>query len=484
MPRRNPGVGSLGDLSRADALALAYLALPSAIFIGGWILSPLGPVVAALVTLAVLSLTKPWSAPARSIGLWLVPVGIVAALWCVMAGVGHFVYANLDWKVRDSVLVDLVVRPWPVVYVVDDVVALMRAPIGFFLPAALVGKLWGTRAAELALFAWTFVGVALVFALMLRDRPTAKSALIRIGVFVVFSGMDIVGQVTHYKPYGLGEHLEWWAFLFQYSSHTTQLFWVPNHALPGWIAIAWLLGQDPRRLSVPVAVSFVVFAPLWSPLTAIGIAPIFAAALSRRLVADRSQTLAGDWLDWRMLVPVVACCALVFPYLVAGSDKLASGTNDNVRWVGEDFVPRYVEFVLFEFAGFALLLWRRNRRDPLLWSAIVVLLALPFYRFGPYNDLAMRASIPALALLAIRTGEWLSTPFARKDGAARLVAIALLGVGAVTPFMEFARVFIEPRWDVDIRRSLPDVTRGTHYFTPADQSWVKRFMRLPEVSGR
>jgi len=27
------------------------------------------------------------------------------------------------------------------------------------------------------------------------------------------------------------KHLEWWAGRYQYSSMTTQLFWVPNHAL-------------------------------------------------------------------------------------------------------------------------------------------------------------------------------------------------------------------------------------------------------------
>ena len=453
------------------------------IFLAGWVVWPIGPIAAALVGLAVLgAIVSRRSTRAEPIGPLIVPVVAIAGLWCVMAGVGHLVFANSDWVVRDGVLVDLVGKPWAVTYVLDGVVTLMRAPIGYFLPAALVGKVWGIQAAQYALLGWTLLGVVLVFLMMLRDRPSLKVAVVRIAIFVAFSGMDIVGQMAHYNPHPLGEHLEWWAFIFQYSSLTTQLFWVPNHALPGWIAIAWLLGQDPRRLPIAPAVLFVVFAPLWSPLTAIGIAPIVAVALLHRGIVARPGL--RELLDWRLLVPVAACCLLVFPYLVAGSSEVRSGGNAEIRWVGEDLVPRIIEFVLFEFAGFAALLLVRDRRDPLLWAAVVVLLALPWYRFGPYNDLAMRASIPALVLLAIRLGGWLSTPFVRRETGARLIAIALLVIGAVTPFMEFARVFITPRWDLDTQASLPDVTRGTHYLTPLDKPWLLRFVRRPDADRR
>lgn len=477
------GVPATASMTRAEAWALAYIALPTVIFLAGWIVLPVGPIAATLLALAVFaSVVGRRSLRTPPLGPLIVPVVAIAGLWCVLAGVGHLVFANADWVVRDGVLVDLVGKPWAVNYVLDGVVTLMRAPIGYFLPAALVGKVWGIHAAEYALLGWTLLGVVLVFVMMLRDRPPLKAAVVRIAIFVAFSGMDILGQIAHYNPHPLGEHLEWWAFIFQYSSLTTQLFWVPNHALPGWIAIAWLLGQNPRRLPITPAVLFIVFAPLWSPLTAIGIAPIVGVALVRRIVVTPPRL--GELVDWKMFVPVAACCLLVFPYLVAGSSEVRSGGNAEIRWVGEDLVPRIVEFVLFEFAGFAVLLLARDRRDPVLWAAVLLLLVLPWYRFGPYNDLAMRASIPALVLLAIRLGHWLSTPFAKRESGPRLIAIALLAIGAVTPFMEIARVFIEPRWEMNAEASLPDVTRGTHYLTPLDKPWLLRFVRLPDADRR
>ncbi len=52
-------------------------------------------------------------------------------------------------------------------------------------------------------------------------------------------------------------------------------------------------------------------------------------------------------------------------------------------------------------------------------------------------------------------------------------------IGAATPFMEFARVFIEPRWDMNVRASVIEVTRGSHYLTPLQQPWLQRFLRDP-----
>lgn len=476
-----------------DRIALAYVAVPSAIFVAGWIVWPLGPVAAvALMVGAILATRRDATmATATATATRAMPRAVawivagVAVAWCLAGGQGHVVFANQDWHVRDAVLLDLVRDAWPVRYAVDGVETLLRAPIGYYLPAALVGKAAGVASAEVALAAWTIAGVALTFALMLGDRPTPRAAAVRIGVFILFSGMDIVPSLFRNDPHDVGAHLEWWATIFQYSSQTTQLFWVPNHALPGWIAVAWLLRQDPRRVPVAPAVLFVVLTPLWAPLTALGIAALVGVALVRHAVGAGIVRVVRRLIDWRLVLPVVVCVALVYPFITAGSDKVPMGLTSDFRWIGEDIVQRYVEFVAFEFGAFALLLIARDRRDPLLWTAIAVLLALPIVRFGPYNDLAMRASIPPLTLIAVRMGAWLSSPRARgRDTDLRLVAAIVLVVGAVTPAMEFARSFITARWDMDRTASVIDVTRGTHYLAPADGRWLRTFLRDSDVSQR
>ncbi len=477
-----------GTVEMLDALPLLYLALPTFFYLAGWIVAPLGIPAAAALALCLVMLFPGVSSSARRIRLGQAAIALgIAAVWTTLGGVGHFVFANLDWTVRDAVLLDLVRNPWPVVYdsAPSQAAMMLRAPIAFYLPAAAIGKLLGIRFAELSLLLWTGLGVFLTFMLMQRDHPRASQLLVRLGVFILFSGMDIVGTVAHYNPHPIGEHLEWWAFLFQYSSHTTQLFWVPNHALPGWIAIAWLLGHQGKRLPIAPAILMVALTPLWSPLTAIGLAPIFGVAIVSELMRDRRVNWFAAVLDLRVVVPALICCALIYPYLLLGSETVASGAGYDVRWVGEDFVPRYFEFVIFEFALFAALLLWRYRLEPLLLCSIAVLLILPIYRIGGANDLAMRASIPALALLAMKLGDWLSTPLAQtRDASVRAIAVVLLAIGAVTPFMEIARVFLQPRWDMDTRHSLVEVTHGyaPHYLTPRDQVWANWVLRGESLS--
>jgi len=70
-------------------------------------------------------------------------------------------------------------------------------------------------------------------------------------------------------------------------------------------------------------------------------------------------------------------------------------------------------------------------------------IALPGFEFGHSNDLAMRASIPALFLLAFafaRVVAQLTHPFERSRLTIAALAIALLGTA--TPGLEIARSFL------------------------------------------
>ena len=59
--------------------------------------------------------------------------------------------------------------------------------------------------------------------------------------------MDIVGLLLTGNPSVIETrlcekiHIEWWARFYQFSSFTTQLFWVFNQAVPAWIATLLVL---------------------------------------------------------------------------------------------------------------------------------------------------------------------------------------------------------------------------------------------------
>lgn len=473
------------SISSVESLALLYVALPNVLFLQGWIVSPWSWLGAGVVTLCVL-----WTIRRTDVGPAPLPLGrrwwfifAVATFWCLDGGIGHFVYANIDWFVRDAVLVDLVRNPWPVRYRLGAEDMLMRSATGFYLLPALVGKLTSIRVADLALLVWTVIGVVITLALVLRDQPPWRVCVIRLVVFILFSGMDILPTVVRHYPYNVGEFIEWWGRYISFQSQSTSLFWAPNHTIPVWIATAWLASQPFRAISIERASLFVVLIPLSSPIAGLGVALFVIGLIVHRFATERLMTVVRELIDWRLLATAAVCLGLVYPYLLSGSGEIHSGFFWDLPWVGEDFVQRYLEFVLVEFLGVAVVLLMVRPRDPLLWLATAALLALPIYRFGPFNDLAMRGSITGLEVLAIRLGQWMGTWVEAPVGAEprwrlRAAAVVLFSIGAVTPFMEMSRPLVRPAWSMDMQKSIVDASHGaSHYLTPDRGPWLQRFLK-------
>ncbi len=476
-------------LDLLDRLAIAYLTLPLAIFLVSWLEAWAAVPLIACMAYAL----KPLLAR-RPIGGAHLPITpmhfIVAALvgcgWTVLGGTDHLVYANADWHIRDAVLHDLVVSSWPVGYgPLDGQQSLLRTPLAYYLPAALVGKWAGLPVGHLAMAVWTAVGATLFLLQVLSLMPFRAGVIaMAVAVVIFFSGFDVIGILLDvprfFVHWDIARHLEWWAGDYQYSSMTTQLFWVPNHALGGWLTIGLLCRDQrgtPLNLMLPIVVVAVV---LWSPLTALGIIPFVLWKTVASMVSERS---------WSLLDPCVWAPALVVGIVVTGYLTLDSGRIHKAWGVGAGGVAdmtmgllRQAQFFLLEagLTGIAILAIRRSSQVVL---ALVILGLLPLLSFGPANDLVMRTSIPSLTVLAIGACLALSSD-ALKVGALRkkMVLGCMLVVGAVTPFQEFARAAVLPSWPINMQATLIGAACGKypeHYVARLGDQVFGRLLRRP-----
>ena len=439
-----------------DKLAVLYLALPVALFFVQWF-KPWFGLPLALASLAGLPYLLPLRAEGDDLpGRTLAVAAAVAAVWTLLSGAGHFFYANYyDWHVRDAVLRDLAVMPAPATYRIEDGVAtILRAPVAYYVLPGLLGRLAGVRYADGFLCLWTFAGTLLfLLQVMAGERRWRSLALVATAV-VLFSGMDILGNRS--SPFDITSHKEWWAGLFQYSSDTTLLFWVPNHALPGWLAIALIYRCRDDGKFLAIAAWLGALTLLWAPLVSIGLLPFFGALAWRSFrrgsfckLLSAPNLLAG---------PVVAAGAAI--YVTIAAKSIAGHDFGPLPWWPQAVI--YCQFVLIEFLALCLLLARdlKDGIEPFYFgTAVAVLLVLPLFKFGPNNDLVMRASIPALAAVM----------FAVVDGWARPVRILapnalvtiLLAIGALTPASEIARALFWPNWEPRLDRSVDDATGGS-----------------------
>jgi hypothetical protein len=444
------GAAPVPDMTNARLLSLFLflLCIPAAGlfpflgFTGSWVAAIAAAAVIVVFAVWIVRTTPVLAGHARY-DILLFALAVSFAL-CILGGEGRFFYANEDWLIRDAILNDLVSQHWPFVYPLSaqnfaEQDFVMRAPLAMYIMPALVGKLAGLYGAHLALLVQDTVLFALILYFLVPLNSRFGYAAGIISIFTIFSGLDVLPALLGHMHAGITprDHLEAWAGLFQYSSHITQLFWVPHHAIGGWtFACFYLLWQ---RQQIPVFVLTIAFFYLafWSTFAAMGAAPfLFYAGASDLL--GRKIRIADIALSALVILPALP----VLLYLSLSSGSVPRG----YLFYRPDFWEIYPMFVGIEFIPYVVLTAAMKPeiiKEPTFLLVTICLLLIPFYSLGASNDFAMRTSIPALALLAGTFAVVLTDSLATRHslGWATLATLILL-IGGITGTMEVRRALV------------------------------------------
>jgi hypothetical protein len=364
----------------------------------------------------------------------------VACLACALAlttlgGEGRLLPATHDWLIRDAVLHDVTAQPWPFAYQILGQNFVLRAPLGMFLVPALIGKLFGVYASFLALWWQNALGLFLVLWVFTENQRLLRGLAVLI-VFCVFSGWDVPGALVtsslkaafNHGAMSLPPDVGWWAGFFQYSSTITLVYWVPNHALAGWFVVVLLLLWERGKVDISALLIGAGLSFVWSPFALVGTLPFLAKAVL--------EAFRKDLIGLRPLGLVVLCGLALLPLYVYLTSDTASLPHGFQPW-SVSFWFLYALFICAEIVPFALLNLRFGRTGEgfsrsTYMLALVLLVMLPFYRMGAGNDLVMRASIPALAVLAINTGHTVFDCFISQRPLRIAAATVVVGLGFLT----------------------------------------------------
>lgn len=288
-------------------MAYIYLALPMIIFLLGWCRPLIGvPLAGVCVWSLVLCLRKrenyielDWKLSQADKWRLVVIVSVIFA-WVALSGIGGYAWQNSDHAWRNRMLNILVEYEWPPTSGERG----FTYYIGTWLPAAMVGRMSDVDKAYTTLFIWVLFGVFLVYALICIWRK--KIVFWPLAILIFFGGLDIIGSCIFTEDtvriFG-SNHLEWWAprefCELQYTSNTTQLFWVFNQSIPAWLAILLLFMDEPPRNIIWVS-SLVA---ITSTLPFIGMVPILIYYMLRRSEWHRPESVTEGW---KMVLPNMA----------------------------------------------------------------------------------------------------------------------------------------------------------------------------------
>lgn len=384
----------------------------------------LGVILIGFLAIATVRLTRGFAGPPLS--MLLLCIGL-AAVVLILGGEGRFFYANIDWQVRFAALRDMTIHPWPFVYMRAEP-EVLRAPVAMFLAPALIGKVAGERAGEIALLVQNSLMLGTVLALFMTLFDTRRARMVALLVFFAFSGLDALGHLR--IGAGLPGHLENWSDL-QFSSTITLAFWVPNHALSGWIgAMSYLLWQQ-RKIPLAVALTLLPLSALWSPLGLIGAMP-FALLAGARTILQRALRPSDILLP--ALGTLIVVPALLYMAAAGESVGMRVAMISPIQWG----IFEVLEVLVYIVPLFLLARTIRFGRDTLA-LVTVWLLVIPFIQIGWSIDLMMRGSVTALTILALMVADALD-----REAQTRRVLILLLAIGSITGLAEIRRALVYP----------------------------------------
>ena len=446
-------------------LAYLYIALPFLIFAAGWM-----KIYIAIPTIIIVGYCL-WKIYQEADKMWIPEftkdniikicfIVFVIAMWVYMSGIGKFVFQNSDHTVRNTIFNLLVERKWPVKNydILPRNAGALQATgliyyIGYWLPSAIFGKLFGLRVGYYAQAVWAVLGISLVYYFICEK---AKKVIIwPLWIFIFFSGLDIIGvwiTDTDVTAYVNIWHLEWWATPYQFSSMTTQLFWVFNQAIPAWICTMLAYAQKNNRNLVFIAGCSL----LTSTFPFIGILLIITFVC---LTRNYEETKISSKVSRVEKVKIHIGCVikdtctiqnilgggtigiLSFLYLKGNLSGAVKMHEDSNNFMLQNSLPKLVLFLLLELLIFAVLLYKYNKDNKLYYFIFMMLCIIPVIKVGYGTDFCMRVSIPFLFIIMLWYMDTLSKAWRERGYVLFAGMCFVLLLGSMTPLMELKRTW-------------------------------------------
>ena len=513
-----------------------YLALPIVIFALGfckWYFGLL-TLAAVAVSIAELVFIKPSYDESEGTVInkanaeKLVLAAVIIGFWVYFSGIGKLIFQTDDHTTRNLLYEILVNYEWPV----EDYGHGLAYYIGFWMPAAVWGKIFGLQAGYIFQMVWAGAGLWLVYYLICQRLHCVK--LWPLIVFMGFSGLDWLGNLAMYASLDdiWGNNvIEWWSGYWQFSSNTTQLFWVFNQCIYAWLAMMLILREKNNRSLIFILGCILITCPF--PFVGLAIFAVLFM-LTRRYKVDKAEYMVGQkgwvvpFLKDTITIPNIIgggvtglltasflmgnmaagmgdasslmspkIIALMFAAVIVAiaalyvlgiiTDKIGSATlgrNIIVAVVsvvaflvynklmfatfGHGEPVIYITFIFFEVGVYWIAVYEYQKKKPEYWVMMATLLFCPLIEIGVTGDFCMRASIPALTLLTIMVIETIRESNMAKNYIVRNACIILLILGCVTPMHELL---------YSVERTVISVSTGANFVNGLEYVHIEDIMQ-------
>lgn len=401
-------------------ISILYVALPIIVFFIGWLKIYISIPLCILLIYSIFLFIKSSKVQLSEKFLILdkkivIFTLLLLLLWVYFSGIGGFWVQRWDQNARNAVLRDLIDYSWPVIFP-ETGNALVYYFIFWMIPA-LVGKLFGWCAANIALLIWSYLGIILMMLLLcyflklnsLKKVITFVTILIFWGglCFLTWALMDAIGW--HY--FGLGSGYGWTDLItdyknpsygYQFTPNTGLIKWVFNQTIVPWIITCIYLI---RRGNIKEYAFIGLLMLPYGPIPFIGLFLLMIADAIIYLKNNNIVLLVKESLSLCNILGIISIVPIFYLFFkcnVAANGGVENGGFGLYVPLCDFTLKRILVLILFyieEFGLFAILIYNDFKKNNLFWAVIVSLILIPNFKIGIAHDFCMRACIPALFIL-------------------------------------------------------------------------------------
>ncbi|MCL4581097.1 hypothetical protein YWH7199_06575 [Fusobacterium nucleatum YWH7199] len=442
-----------------DTVSLLLLEVPLFIFLCYWSSLYIGYIAGILMFILHFYQWKKVSNENLQIKMsFIMLILLVCLIWVFWSGIGGYFFQSSDHGARNAIYHDLLNFKWPVIYGNGRY---LNYYFGYWLVPAFITKmlkslflvdLWVLG--EFILYIYTVIYIfVIILQIIRRDIITKKNVIIAIGCLVFFSGLDVCGLLVKLILKGefhfineiinwwnsnesIFNHIEWWANRWQYSSNTTQLFWVFNQALPAWLSTLIILNRNNLKQDLYIGVLTLFLAPF--PACGLILISIGKIIVNRNNLKEQVTSIISKENFISILFFI-----FIFVFYLGNSRVIETETEEKLFSIIKFYNLELKDYILlFLHLLFEVLIFfptiKNSKYKIQGYVCLTYLLILPFINFRGSYDFQMRSSIPELFfIMLVLIDQLINFKICSKKIKKLLLIITILG--AITPLVEFAR---------------------------------------------
>ena len=384
---------------------ILYLLIPSVLFLLTWIHLWIGiPCVLFIVFYTWKTLQKTTVSTHEtfiSLSTFLFCLGISIILNYIL-GIGEFRPQTYDFQANNFKYYDLITHQLPVYYAEQKTYLCYYT--GYYLPSALLAKVFGIETCRYFSFIWSVFGMWLVF--LWISTFSRKNIIGLLMIVLLFANAWFAIKLLINFAY-FQEHLQpYYIQLNQFKLITSPLIknyaWATQHTIPACLGVCVSIDNFRTKTNLKYLLLMLLSTMFWSPLTAVGLFPFVAFYFLKDL---KNVFSINSIRSLMLMMFLILSFTPLLLYFISTEGIHVNNTEFIWQTGVKSWWIFYLIYTISNFIIWGFFLNHTKNQYKILWKIAVIFPSIiAIYRIGIYNDFNVRVSFPSFFMLSILVG--------------------------------------------------------------------------------